>query len=52
MAPLKGKLNKGRGYGYRLGDLEELNEWFGDKLKASITLGFGVPVENYNRRRV
>ena len=32
--------------------LGDLNEWIGDRGRAGITGGFGVPRENDNRERV
>ena len=40
------------GNGYRLCILSNLNGWIGDRMRAGITGGFGVPGENDNGRRV
>ena len=40
------------GSGYRLCILGDLNGWIGDRARAGITGGFGVPGESGNGRRV
>ena len=40
------------GNGYRLCMLGDLNEGIRGRVRAGITGAFGVPGENYNRRRV
>ena len=64
MDPLRGKLKEERFWkdvgsivdrarnGYMLCVPGNLNDWLGDRLRASITGGFGVPGENRNGRRV
>ena len=57
ITPMKEFMKKGRGSrrvgnGYRLCMVGDLNGWIGDRVRASITGGFGVPGENDKGRRV